>query len=148
MIPKKIYELENPIDSKLLGQYIEALKIYNGEEYEDEILVTENVELEDGRAKEVVECFIDSAKLILTNYFFANFAEDRIGGTQITIEGKENIATLLQFMQIDLTDKPNLLDNLGERLSDYGMEKGFEDSEDFKPLLNTLNIPFTERILN
>lgn len=146
-------ELEHKQDNRLTDAfnralYVDALKEYDDDFREDEIIETEDVELENSydflteKVMAIVDCKVDKNSLELTTIYY-NLA-GRQFGARISVSGRENVAKLLKYFNVSTSDLPNLLDNLIEALADYGNEHGFEDAADFKPLLQELGIPFKE----
>lgn len=135
-----------------LAPYLKALAEIGDDSYEAELLEVEWVELENShdlsteKVKAVIEAKVTKDNLELTTIYLD--AVNRTFGSQITIKGAENIAKLMRYFKVDLADKPNLIDNFFEALADYGCERGFNDASDYKPLLENLGIPFTEKMLD
>ncbi|MCM1141587.1 MAG: hypothetical protein NC453_23695, partial [Muribaculum sp.] len=130
-----------------LQPYIDALIKCGEDSDEGEIIDMGEVELcnchdsltEKADAK--VESKLTKDLLEITTMYY--MLRGREQGTQITVKGIENIATLFKHFNVDIADTSNLLFNLTEALAVYGREHGFEDAADYKPLFESLDMPFT-----
>ena len=58
------------------------------------------------------------------------------------VEGVEQIAELVAWAKIEVSDTENLLDNLFQALADYASSKGFHCGADFIPLFDGLEIEY------
>ena len=62
------------------------------------------------------------------------------------VSGIESIAELIDYFDIDISNKYDLIDNLFQALSDYSSVKGFTGGADFKKLFDELEIDYEEKI--
>lgn len=60
----------------------------------------------------------------------------------LVIEDMEDIASLVEWAKIDVSDTENLLDNLFQALTDYASSNGFHCGADFRPLFDELKLEY------
>lgn len=92
--------------------------------------------------------FVDIATTMSLTYNRLELKDTYQNGTcpetysTLVIEDIEDIAKLVEWAKIDVSDTENLLDNLFQALTDYASFNGFHCGADFIPLFDELAIDY------